>query len=213
MSDTFTLDVSQAAEIKHAAIRAGATNADLKVLSSGDTLAKILPFLRGQAEIVVRSFLTLLTTVKLPAQDRFVARDHFKVDTSDKAKVKIAFIWDDFKNYFLNKVELGTPEVELALRTLNKGLLDKDIRAEIGEEKEETTLSQFWAMLTEQGSGQDGYLLTNGYANILYIRDTEGTLWAVRACWSAESGGWGVDADSVQNPHGWGAGDQVVSRN
>jgi hypothetical protein len=46
------LDVGQANEIKLAARRAGATNADLKLLSEGDMFARILPVIRGLAEVV-----------------------------------------------------------------------------------------------------------------------------------------------------------------
>jgi len=151
----------------------------------------------------------------LPAQPRFVARDHFKVDTDDSAEVKIAYLWDDFTNNFLDKIEEEVPEAELAVRKLDKNLLDKDIRAEIGADKEETTLSQFWVLLKKQRSGkaEDGDLLVNGYANILYIKDAKGVLWAVLAGWRAGHGGWSVGASSVLGPSGWGAGIRVVSRN
>lgn len=47
------LDVGQANEIKMAARRAGATNADLKKLSTSDMFAKILPVIRGLAQVVI----------------------------------------------------------------------------------------------------------------------------------------------------------------
>ena len=53
MDNELMLDVGQANEIKLAARRAGATNADLKLLSEGDTFAKILPVLRGLAEVTI----------------------------------------------------------------------------------------------------------------------------------------------------------------
>lgn len=46
------LDVGQANEIKLAARRAGATNADLKKLCEGNVFAKLLPAIRGLAEVV-----------------------------------------------------------------------------------------------------------------------------------------------------------------
>lgn len=52
MSD-LTLDVGQANEIKLAARRAGATNADLKRLSEGNMFKQILPVLRGNANVVI----------------------------------------------------------------------------------------------------------------------------------------------------------------
>lgn len=53
MDTELGLDVGQANEIKLAARRAGATNADLKRLSEGDTFARILPVIRGLGEVVV----------------------------------------------------------------------------------------------------------------------------------------------------------------
>ncbi len=53
MESDLMLDVSQAAEIKFAARRTGATNRDLKVLSEGDNLWKILPVLRGVGKVVI----------------------------------------------------------------------------------------------------------------------------------------------------------------
>lgn len=52
MDTELMLDVGQANEIKMAARRAGATNADLKKLSTGEMFAKILPVIRGLAQVV-----------------------------------------------------------------------------------------------------------------------------------------------------------------
>jgi hypothetical protein len=52
-NDQLMLDVGQANEIKLAARRAGATNADLKRLSEGDVFAQILPVLRGFGEVMI----------------------------------------------------------------------------------------------------------------------------------------------------------------
>ncbi len=48
------MDVGLANEIKLAGRRAGATAEDFKVLAEGDNLAKILPVLRGLAEVTMR---------------------------------------------------------------------------------------------------------------------------------------------------------------
>lgn len=53
MDTELMLDVGQANEIKLAARRAGATNTDLKKLSEGDMFAKVLPVIRGMADVVV----------------------------------------------------------------------------------------------------------------------------------------------------------------
>lgn len=54
MSEDLGLDVGQANELKLAARRAGATNADLKALSEGNMFARILPVLRGDASVTIR---------------------------------------------------------------------------------------------------------------------------------------------------------------
>ncbi len=52
-----------------------------------------------------------------------------------------------------------------------------------------------------------------------YSRDggMDGTLhetaWAVNANWNSDLDGWNVEANSVENPNKWNAGNQVVSRN
>jgi predicted metal-dependent peptidase len=100
--------------------------------------------------------------------------------------------------------------MELRVSQLKKNSLDKPILAELGD-KAETTLSAIWELLTKQPNGESGVLLTNGYANIFYVRDAKGVLWAVGARWS--SGGWYVCASSVEGPGGWNEGSQVFSRN
>ena len=79
-----------------------------------------------------------------------------------------------------------------------------------GETKVETTLSEMFSLIRKQPDGEEGVLLNNGWANILYIRDQNGVLRAVGVRWG--DGGWGVDAGSVEDSGGWDAGHQVFSR-
>ena len=116
----------------------------------------------------------------------------------------ITYIWNGFKDRF------GEPEVEPKkfkpkFVTLSKDMLDSEILAEY--KPEEISLDEL-AYLLESKEG----LLTNGYANIFYIKDEKGTLWAVLADWNSGRGGWHVHAFSVVRLSGWDAGRQVVSR-
>lgn len=52
-NDKLMLDVSQAAELKLAFRRNGWNNAEIKTLSEGDILAKVLQVINGQAEIKI----------------------------------------------------------------------------------------------------------------------------------------------------------------
>ena len=65
--------------------------------------------------------------------------------------------------------------------------------------------------MEKQANGGNGELLNDGWANIFYIRDSAGVLWAVHVNWYDD--GWGVNASSVSGPRAWYAGDQVFARN
>lgn len=160
-----------------------------------------------------KKLLELVATVPVAACERFVAKEHFKVDTRRKAKVKIAFLWDNFSKHFLPKTEEGVLAGELKVHKLLQSSLDGPIMTELGDPRAySTALADMWAMLVSQPNGEEGALRVNGYANIFYIHDTEGNLWAVDAYWHSDAGGWDVYARSVEDPHGWHGGLRVVSR-
>jgi len=148
-----------------------------------------------------------LTTFKVPGAEQFVVADHFRVG-NDKG-VKIAWIGANFNSCFGKKIEKVVQAAELTVQGLGEASLDAPILAELGE-RAETSLAHLWALLLQQPKGEAGTLLTNGFANIFYVRDDEGTLWTVSAHWSG--GGWDVSADSVERPNEWDAGRQVISR-
>ena len=58
---------------------------------------------------------------------------------------------------------------------------------------------------------KNGPLLTNGYANIFYVRDANGVLRAVSVYWY--DGGWDEYAVGVAHPNTWFDGRRVFSRN
>jgi len=154
-----------------------------------------------------------LGTVVVPATTKkFVAKDRFVVDTSRKAKVKISGLGDNFNDRFLNKTEEPISETTLHYHKLRQSSVDKPIIAELGgEAKAETSLTEMFALMELQGNGENGVMLTNGYANIFYIRDVAGALCAVHAYWRGD--GWRVAAYSVAGPDGWRGGRRVFSRN
>ncbi|OGE83851.1 MAG: hypothetical protein A3B95_02820 [Candidatus Doudnabacteria bacterium RIFCSPHIGHO2_02_FULL_43_13b] len=160
-----------------------------------------------------KPILDLVSTVTIPARTtKFVAKDHFVVNTSGEAKVKISYLGDNFRKHFLGKTEEPTSETTFRCHKLKK--LSRDIRIINklgGEERAETTLSAMFALMEKQPNGEKGALLNNGYANIFYIRDAAGVLWAVYCCWRDD--GWYVSVDSVGNPGEWLDGFQVFSRN
>ena len=185
----------------------------------GEDCAEAL--LRGELEVrpvepkpalAPKPRLELVYTIEVAGIVKFVAADHFKKDTSKKVAVAIGWLGDDFKSHFLGKIEENVPETILQVHCLTRDSLDKDIRAELTPETEETTLTYLWDLLSKQPRGQKGTLLTDGRANVFYIRDAKGDLWAVSADRDSDYGYWGVDASSVAIPDRWREGDQVFSR-
>ena len=172
-------------------------------------IERMLTGLANGAKTAVEKLLNYVTSIKVGDVSRFVAKDFFKEGKTVDG-VKIAWLGDNFKKFFLPKVEENVTAAEIRVQKLAKPSKDLGIRAEIGEENEEAQLAHLWQCLKLQGEGGEGALLTNGWANIFYIRDHEGNLWAVNACWFGD--GWRVHAVSVGNPDGWDAGRQVCSR-
>lgn len=218
MSD-LKLDVDQAGELKAGFRRADWTNAEIKLLCEGDILAKVRQVICGRAEIVVRSILKFVSTVVVLARNTpFLAREKFVLDKSDTAPIKISWIGDNFRTWFLGKTEElprlsdgQVPEQTLRYQKLRQDSPDASIIAELGgEEKAETTLSELYALMERQKNREDGPLLTDGKWNVFYIKDVNGVLRAVLVYWC--DGGWYVRADSIGSPYGWSAGFQVFSR-
>lgn len=165
---------------------------------------------------VIANLLKLVSTVVIPTTTtKFVAKDKFVINTGRNAPVKINFIGDHFTEWFLSgKGKNEEPISEHALRyaKLRKSSTDGPIIAELGgEEKSETMLSDTFSLMEKQKNGEDGALLSNGYANIFYIKDRAGVLRAVDVRWHDD--GWYVYAYSVENPNRWDDGSQVFSRN
>lgn len=164
---------------------------------------------KGVLTLVVKGsdLLKQVTTVAVRAVKKFSAQNTFG---AAKPAIKLWYLGDNFKQYFLGKVEKNVPAITLAAHQLTKASVDAPVLAELGD-RAETSLAHLWELLTKQANGEAGVLLTNGYANIFYIKDADGTLWAVLAFWHAGRG-WRVSARSVGDPRRWRAGRQVFSR-
>ena len=155
--------------------------------------------------------LAVIGTVTIPATtEPFVAREKVMVNVGADAPVKIFFLGDNFQEWFGSKTEEPMEETEVRYAKLMKPSLDAPILEELGD-KAEASLSQMYALMARQANGQEGVLLTNGWANIFYVRDINGELSAVYVVWHGR--GWFVGAHSVTRPGRWRDGRQVFSRN
>ena len=146
--------------------------------------------------------------------DRFVADDNFSLGVSDDAKAKISYLGNNFVAWFLGsrgKVEeASSNEQTLSCVRLKEPLVDGPIIEELGGvEKAEATLSEMFSLLGEQKDGEEGNLLTDGRANIFYVRDSVGVLRSVSLSWSGI--GWVIGARSTDSPVLYGVDSRVFS--
>ncbi|MBM3257670.1 MAG: hypothetical protein FJZ05_00415 [Candidatus Nealsonbacteria bacterium] len=169
--------------------------------------------LSRMASIIVEAgkssrILELIGVVTISAISRFVASKKFVIA---RKPINIAWLGDNFKSWFLKKIEEPVGKADLRYMKLTSPSVDGPILAELGEDRAETTLAQIFSLMERQPNGEKGILLTNGYANIFYVRDVSGILRAVHVRWCSD--GWSVRASSVENPIWWLVGDRVFSRN
>jgi hypothetical protein len=148
--------------------------------------------------------------VSVPPTERFVAREKFVVNTGRKAPVEISYVGGNFSKWFLGKIEEPKPETQLRYAKLFKLSEDSPILAGLGNTAE-TTLAEVYALMERQPNGEEGVLLTSGYANIFYVRDVNSELRAVHVHW--HGGGWCVNARSVERRLAWRVGYCIFSRN
>ena len=152
------------------------------------------------------------TAIVAATTTSFVVRSRFVMNTKKNAPVKISFVSDYFKECFYGKTEEAFAGSTLNYGKLSRSSVDGPIIAELGgEAKAETTLTEVYALMEAQKNGESGPLLTNGYANIFYVRDAKGVLRTVFVYWSG--GGWFVSACDASNSNQWLGEDQVFSRN
>lgn len=151
------------------------------------------------------SLLARVCSVSVPDIPNFV------MDEVSQKKANIGWLGINFLYDFFGKTEEGVAQAQLALHRLKKNSLDKPILARLGD-KAEISLAQFIGLIEKQAKGREGVLLVNGYANIAYIGDKNGVIWAVSARWYSGRGYWEVFTFSCGNPHGWHTGNQIVSR-
>lgn len=152
-----------------------------------------------------RRLLEAVTSVTVALVDQpFVVADHFKVDVSEKAIVKISYLGDNFKEWFLGQTIQCHNGYSVNISRLKRVSVDGPIVAELGQNYE-TDLATVFHFMSQQPKGEKGVLLINRYANIFYINGR-----AVYVFWLG--GGWRVHALPVVHPRPWSVGYQVFSR-
>ncbi len=187
------------------------------IQNTGEAIELWIDAVRNRVKTTAQTVNTILSeivsTVALPATtEKFVVKDNFKVDVSNKAKIKISYLSGYFKDHFMDKIEEPFVGSTMYGRKLKKGSVNGPILSELGgKKKSATTLHEIFAMMESYSNGKVGELIDNGNTNIFYVYDITGTLCAVCVYWNGAS--WFVDARSVDDSRGCLAGSRVFSRN
>lgn len=101
---------------------------------------------------------------------------------------------------------------ELKSWDLRKRATDTEVRAELPE-NHLVELWQIAKLIEGQPYGEKGPLLTNGYANLFYVKGKGGQVFVVFVLWDADYGWWRVHAWRLGGRGWWHAGYRVFSRN
>jgi hypothetical protein len=210
------MSARQSAELDYAFERNGWGPEDVKWLSQGSTLAAFLDVRRGTAKIVPLTppILISVGTAKVAPTKLILTQSHYVVIDPSTGRIvsEKYYAGDQFKAWFVNDKERTCGGSTLAYAKLSRSSVDEPIVKELGgETKAETSLPELFALIAAQKNGGSGPLLTDGRANIFYVRDLQGVLRAVFARWYG--GEWSVLAHSVTHPGAWNVGARVFSRN
>ena len=121
-------------------------------------------------------------------------------DVIDKANIG----WTDnnFEEFFLGKVEEDVKDAVLVIYSLKKDSLSVSIIAKLGK-RDNMQLAYFFGSLKKQSNGEEGPLLTDGYANVAFIQGKDSNVWAMDARYHPVDGYWGVFVNSVEDMNRW----------
>ena len=169
----------------------------------------------------VPSLLQLVDKVTVAALPTFDVATHFVLTPQYKrrgAEVFIGCMSEDAKLLVKGLgLEPELPEATLKAYRLLRASGNDQIIAQLRGDREAQAIVTSWAQMYEmmrwQGRGQKGFLLTNGYANVFYVGDSNNVLWAASCRWICLGDCyWSVYACPVTFPDTWPAGSQVLSR-
>ncbi len=148
-----------------------------------------------------------------PVMPRFAANESL---AKDSKKATIGWNGENLKANFL----AGHGHIEKDISAAKIGIYQLETRAnnqEIvdalgGWEKASIHLGRLGFLLEQQSNGENGLLLTNGFANLFPVEDENGGKWLVDAYWYASYRFWYVEPYSLSDALQWRAGDRVFSR-
>ena len=124
----------------------------------------------------------LVGATTVVAQNPFIAENHFVINETSSAPVKIGFINEDFKTYILPVIEEdGLCDAHLGaydLLSTSERLPAISVLVDIGF-RYATHLGHIWEILRKQRKGEEGLLKIDRDSNIFYVYGVDGHLWVV----------------------------------
>ena len=139
----------------------------------------------------------------------FRADQHFRESIATDAEVSIAWLGDTFRRRFVPLSEAAAEGAKLRVVSLQRPMRADDIVMQLGLRKE-ATLAALWCLLRRQPRGEAGPLSTDAAANLMFMRDGAGALWAVDVVWGGA--GWEIGASATDADRPWPAGTRVIGR-
>lgn len=121
----------------------------------------------------------------------FVAQNHFKVDPSREAKVRIGYLGDNFRA--LCETIIVQPRVgyKLSFTRFEEAMTPRQFQSNLPE-NHEVDLAAVFSLLVIQGHGQHGPLpTTDNTTTVVYVKGYA----LVYLCWYKS--GWGIAADLI----------------
>jgi hypothetical protein len=125
-------------------------------------------------------------TIDVPATEfRFVARDHFVINTGENVQVEIARFGENFTTRFLGKVEQPFGGSTLRYGDLSRAAEHDSVIAELGgEERAQTTLVEcFSCMLTHAQENKKNNTVPDRRSHVFYVPDINEVICAVDFRW------------------------------
>ncbi len=130
---------------------------------------------------------------------RFDVSEVLDAKGSRDGRVRISYLGDNFRKFFLGKIEANVDACAINAHVLKETLTDAPIVDELADHAE-TAVAHLWQLLTKQPNGESGILLTDWRRNVFYIADTHGKLRTVLVHWVGDDWGrgWALEAEPIE---------------
>lgn len=194
-------------------------NLYLPVLAESVKRGKVPPVPEFRRRIGLGILERLPLEIYIPVlAEPFEPKDRFNIDISDTAIVKISCCGENFRQWMLPSAVSARPCYWLETHSLTQDANDEEILQDISREDVDTDIAAVHFLTSQQPKGEEGPLLNNGRANILYVPrkvEEQGKIRLVRRVvgvyWCG--GGWDFRAGAIPFPLRWRAGGRVFFRN